>query len=285
MHPDRQATVTRLFPLPAQTAPLEGLYLGHDIRAAGDTSAAFVYTNFISSLDGHISEVEPGSNRRRVPQAIANDRDWRLYMELAAQADVVLTSARHLRAIVDGRHTELVDIGHGQHADLAGWRRDRGLEAQPAIAVMSTRLELPIAALRDRLATPLLVVTTSTAPERRVAALQAEGIEVLHGGDGDSVDGHLLVQALGGCGLRCIYSIAGPRVLHTLQAAGVLNRLYLSLAHVLLGGEHYDTLTHGPAFTPPALMQLHKLYLDPTAPPGSGQLLACFETRRESQPD
>lgn len=268
--------ITRLYPPPAETRPLTGLYLNHELHRRGSPQRPFVYSNFIASLDGRISEREPDSGRHRVPAAIANSRDWRLYMELAAQADVLLTTARHLRAVSAGRHTELIEIGREPHADLASWRASRGLAPQPAIAAVSAGLEIPAAALRRRCQAPLLVLTSRDAPAARVRELQDHDIEVVPVGSGTSVDGDALVRALAARGMGRIYSIAGPRVLHTLLAAGRLDRLYLTLAQVLLGGDHYDTLTAGPPLTPAAGFQLHELHLDAAAPPGAGQLLASF---------
>jgi len=37
-----------------------------------------------------------------VPDSVANPRDWRLFQELAAQADVLVMSARHLRELAAG---------------------------------------------------------------------------------------------------------------------------------------------------------------------------------------
>ena len=45
---------------------------------------------------------------------------------------------------------------------------------------------------------------------------------------------------------RSIYAIAGPWVFHTLLEAQVVDRLYLTLACRLLGGNEYDTLLEGP---------------------------------------
>ena len=44
--------VLRLFPAPHNEGALEGLYLEDDLGHAGFPEKPFVYTNFISSLDG-----------------------------------------------------------------------------------------------------------------------------------------------------------------------------------------------------------------------------------------
>jgi len=277
--------VIRLYPPPAEVRPLTGLYLDHELHRQGSRQRPFVYSNFITSLDGRISEPEPDSGRHRVPASIANSRDWRLYMELAAQADVLLTTARHLRAVSEGRHTELVEIGHGPFRDLAVWRASRGLAPQPVIAAVSAGLEIPAAALRRRCQVPLLVLTSRDASAARVRNLQDHDIEVVPVDGGTAMNGSALVDALAARGLQRICSIAGPRVLHALLAAGRLDRLYLTLAQVLTGGDQYHTLTAGPPLTPAAGFPLHELYLDAAEPPGAGQLLASFNARSSSASD
>src|SRR4051812_17752639 len=91
----------RLYPPPAEEQSLEGLYLAQDVRLLAQGRRPFVYTNFVTSLDGHISEPSD-TQGRQVPKAIANSHDWRLYMELVAQADVLITTERQLRAMAAG---------------------------------------------------------------------------------------------------------------------------------------------------------------------------------------
>lgn len=47
-----------------------------------------------------------------------------------------------------------------------------------------------------------------------------------------------------------MHSIAGPQVLHTLLAARVLDRLYLTLSGRVLGGAEFDTFCMGRTLDP-----------------------------------
>jgi riboflavin biosynthesis pyrimidine reductase len=265
-------SIVRLFPTPSEQRPLEGTYLAHDLPGrAGD--GPFIYSNFVASLDGRISELEPGSGRRRVPAAIANKRDWRLYMELAAQADVLLTTSRHLRAVADGRHTALLDLP----TDLLDWRRDRGMAPLPALAAVSESLEIPVEAVKRRFEGPLYALVSAAAPAEKVERLEAQGVSVLTTGAGPALDGREMARALGEQGWRRIYSIAGPRVFHALAAGGVVDRIYLTIATTLIAGREFDTLTLGEALSPPVRFSLSELYLDRAAPPGAAQLFAVLD--------
>ena len=60
-------------------------------------------------LDGRIALPAAGRSSHQVPPAIANARDWRLFQELAAQADLLITSARYFRQSED----QEAQLGHG----------------------------------------------------------------------------------------------------------------------------------------------------------------------------
>ena len=102
--------VVKLYPPPAQELPLEGLYLGHDLRGqAADRSHPFVYTNYVVSLDGRIAVPRADGTGMAIPPATSNGRDWRLFQELAVQADVILTSGRYLRDYARGEAQEILE--------------------------------------------------------------------------------------------------------------------------------------------------------------------------------
>ena len=84
-------------------------------------------------------------------------------------------------------------------------------------------------------------MTTENADSQRVNALANNGIDVIAAGE-NSVCGRQLVNQLMLRGLGIIYSAAGPRLLHVLVKANVLDRLYMTVATRLIGGDPYDLL-------------------------------------------
>lgn len=263
-------SVLQIHPRRRAGLALRGLYLAHELRAQGDPAQPFVYTNFIASLDGRISEAGP-AGRRRVPPATANARDWRLYLELLAQADVVLTTARHLRAVAAGRQPP-PGLREAAAEGLIEWRVAHGLTPEPAIAAISEQLQIPVRDVLRRCGGPLHLLTHQGVADARVQALEDQGADVLRVGMSPMLGAAEVLAGLTARGYRNIYSIAGPRVLHTLLAGGALDRLYLTIAQVILGGGG-DTLMPDVALDTPAGFVLDALYLDPHAPPGVGQLL------------
>jgi riboflavin biosynthesis pyrimidine reductase len=267
----------QLFPEHRTVLALEGLYLNTPMPQPAQ-GRPFVYSNFVSSLDGRIALPAPGRSSHQVPPAIANARDWRLYQELGAHADILITSARYYRQFAVGEAQDTLPVGSGERfADIRDWRIQHGLKAQPDIAIASASLDLPDAALEAYSDRAIHVLTGEDAPADQVAHLRGLGIKVHFCGPGQSADGTQMVEALGAEGYRRIYVIAGPYVLYSLFQDNALDRLYLTYANTILGGEDFDTFIWGSALTPAQKMQLVSLYFDPAAPADSGQLLGCYD--------
>lgn len=269
----------RLFPAPLEVVALKGLYLNQRLQKLGTSSQPFVYTNFIASLDGRISLEHPERKTHVVPSATANPRDWRLFQELAAQADVLITSGRYIRQLAQNVAQDILPIsGKPDYADLIEWRQTQGLAPQPAIVIVSASLNIPIPETLLNSDRTIYVATGSEANPSRVQAIEAKGIQVIFAGSGLRVQGHQLITALGQKGLTTIYMIAGPEVLNTLVADEMLNRLYLTQSLRILGGESFDTLLKGERLDPPADFNLHSLYYDTVAGKKANQIFAIYES-------
>jgi len=255
--------------------PLKGLYLGLGLHRRAVTGGLLVYANYVASLDGRIS-LPDAHGEQGVPASLTNKRDWRLYQELAAQADVMLTSARYFRQLAKGNAQDLLPVGNeAEYADLATWRLDEGLKAQPDVAILSRSLDIPQAALdkvRDR---RVLILTGAGALRERVDELVSWGVSVLRT-DKSDVDGPAVRRLLAAEGYRSAYMIAGPEVHRTLLDGG-LDLLFLSQRHRLLGGDDFRSIMQG-NLNRPVDMQLRSLYLDEQSylNERGGQSFACY---------
>lgn len=275
-----RSTLVRLFPAPVQTVPLTGLYLDHapTLRPSPPRPWPYVYSNFIMSLDGRIALDHSKTGERLVPESITNPDDWRLFQELAAQADAIVTSGRYLRQLARGRAQDLPPVSTAaEYRDLIDWRRSHGLAAQPAIVVLSRRLDFPVAQIIGRLGRPLYIATGIEAPPEQLRALETAGAAVLLTGAGRGVCGAELIEALGAHGFNSVCAIGGPGVLSTLLTAGAVDRLYLTHAHRLLGGESFDTLLNGPRLCPPVDFTLSGLHYQEPIGVACGQLFAIYD--------
>jgi riboflavin biosynthesis pyrimidine reductase len=275
--------VIRLYPQPSRQEPLHGLYLSHDLRTVADTmDRPFVYSDYVVSLDGRIAVPHATKPGLTVPKAVANDRDWRLFQELAVQADVVITSGRYLRDYADGRAQEILQVyDDPRFADLKEWRESRGLTPQPALAVISASLSFSIPEALTQGEREVLIFTVESADGERVAQLEQEAGQVFAAG-ATSVQGDQFVSRLAELGYRTIYNATGPKVLHLLLASDKLDRLYLTHANRLLGGDPFSSVVEGPLLEPPIGMCLHSIYLDEVGLDGLGQLFLAYKRPEEA---
>lgn len=269
-------TIQQLFPT-VDERPLHHLYLDHNLRhVARPQARPFVYANFVMSLDGRIAIPHPTKPGLTIPKNVANPRDWRLFQELAAQADVIITTGRYLRDWADGRAQEILEVDDPEYADLRAWRTDQGLPAQPDLAIMSASLDFPIPPILTANGRRVFVFTPANPDPIRAAEIEAEAGQLFEIGD-STVSAAKMVQILGELGYQTVYSAAGPKVLHTLLAGQVLNRLYLTQVGRLLGGQPFASIVEGPLLATAVAAQLFTLYHDVEALGGLGQLLLAYD--------
>jgi riboflavin biosynthesis pyrimidine reductase len=277
------AQILELYPHTGTTRTLDGTYLAHDLQALGTSAQPFVYANFVSSLDGRIAVVEAHTGDSYVLDDLTSGHDWRLFQELQAQADCMVTHGGYLRALAARKFEDILQVGLAQQAlDIGRWRTAHGLTHQPAIAIVSRTLDFPIPPSLERHEQKVHIITTDSAPADRVAFWREHGCEVVTTGQGASVEGVPMIRTLGARGYARLYLLAGPQMLETVLRDGSLSRLYLTMTHQLIGGEMFHTLTAGPRLGRAGRLQLHTLYYDSVAPKGTGQWFASFDVRRES---
>ncbi|MBU6470083.1 MAG: dihydrofolate reductase family protein [Gammaproteobacteria bacterium] len=258
--------------------PLRGLYLDESLRPSGTPARPFVYASFIASLDGRISLPDPDTQTRKVPRAIANPRDWRLVQELAAAADVLVTSGRYIRDLAAGVAQDNLPVSDKpEFADLHEWRRARSLTPQPAVAIVTGSLDLPIPEALLHSGRRIYIATGAAADTSRTGALTARGVHVLQVGTGSRAEGRALIAALAKEGFGNIFMTAGSVLLNALLTAGVLNCLYLTQACRILGGRAFETLHTGEELNPPADFKLRSLFYDGGGNGGIDQLFGALD--------
>ena len=270
--------VLQLFPLPVRERRLAGLYLQESLPLpAAGRAAPFLYANFVTSLDGRIAVTGAGGVSR-LPEGLTNPRDWRLFQELQAHADCLVTHGGYLRALASGILGNILQVGlGGDGEDIARWRAERSMHRQPGVAIVSTSLgfTLPRSLAEHRQA--VHVLTTTAAPHSRIAALRAAGCEVVVTGPDARVRGREVAAILSERGYRRLYLQTGPGMLETALRDRVLSRLYLTLRHRVVGGERFDTLLRGGLLGAAGAMRMRALYLDHWPEGEWGQCFASFE--------
>lgn len=86
-----------------------------------------------------------------------------------------------------------------------------------------------------------------------------------------------MVDYLTDLGYRTIFSSAGPQILYLLLTNNVLNRLYMTHACRILGGNSYASLVEGELLKPAVDLTLNSLYLDPPGQDGLSQLFIAYD--------
>ena len=267
----------QLYPQPAGERPLIGTYLTQNLRPiAAEKARPFVYTNYVVSMDGRIAVYSPELDRMTVPDTLANARDWRLFQELGFQADVIVCNTTYVQDVADGRLGEIMGMDAERFADLRQWRLDQGLQPLPDTAIVSKSLNVTIAPHLVADGRRVVVFTSADSDPVKRAALQDQGAEVYVVGE-SSVDGRLMVDQLAACGYKAVYNVSGAKILHIFVAAGVLDRLYVTYAHRMIGGAPFVPLLEGPLLETPLDLQLREIYLDLYALDGQGQIFLSYD--------
>ena len=268
--------VLQLYPPPARTRQLEGLYLNERLPPPAPGVPALVYANFVTSLDGRIA-VTDAEGRSRLPEGLTNPRDWRLFQELQAHADCLVIHGGYLRALAANRLGNVLQVGLADGSDdIAGWREGQGMAAQPAVAILSDSLDFPIPDSLVASGQPVHILTTAFDRHGRRSALREAGFEVVVTGSG-RVRSRDAVEALAERGYRRLYLQTGPRMLDFALRDHMLSRLYLTIRTRLVGGERFDTMVRGALLGDAGSVRLGALYLDEAAGDDAGQLFARFD--------
>jgi riboflavin biosynthesis pyrimidine reductase len=202
---------------PASTAASQALAA---LYAYPDLPRPWVRANMISSADGAAAlDGRSGGLSGRADRAV--------FAVLRSLADVIVVGANTAR-------TERYRPVRAREV----WPALRGgRSATPPIAVVSRGLGLdpadPLLAGGPGLA-PTIVLTTSSAPPGRLAALGGKARVVTAGET--SVRPAAAVAALGRLGYRRILAEGGPGLLGQVAEAGMLDELCLTISPVLAGG-------------------------------------------------
>lgn len=269
-----QQQLLRLYPPSYGEIPLQGLYLEHRLHELGAQGSPFVYANFLSSLDGRIALEDTDDGKTYIPKHLISASDFRLFMELHAQADCLITHGGYLRALSEGRLGNILQI---RDADLAEWRRSNGLKAHPDIVIASSSLNFPLHNSLRNYGQKVFIATGRGADPTAVAAWRKQGYPVLFTGDCRLVHGAPLIRELSNLGYQCIYLIAGPQMLDTVVRERQLRRLYLTITHQLMAGKDFRTLLTGDMLGESGNLLLSSVYYEQGSPVGSGQFFTCFE--------
>lgn len=190
----------------------------------------FVRFNFVSSIDGS-AQVDGLS------AALGSEGDHRIFALIRRLADVIVVGSGTVRA--EGYEGALVSAQDSQ------WRTSHGLRAHPALAIISTGLNLdPDAPIFTQSPVPVMVFTTVdvTAELRQSFGEDVELIQVAQRDGG--CDAAEIVAYLDQHDLGFIHCEGGPHIFGQFATAGAVDSACVSLSPVLVAGEGKRITAH-----------------------------------------
>lgn len=189
----------------------------------------FVTANFALTWDGRIS------TRRGTPADFSSKRDKRRLVEIRAQCDAVLVSAKTLAA--DNMTMGLPD------AALRAARTARGQREYPLRVLLTNSGRIhPALRLFTKTFSPIVIFSTTRMPPRTRSALAGKADLWLH--ERDSVNLVAMLATLrADYGVKRLVCEGGAQIFRALLTAGLLDELHVTLCPRIFGGEKAPTLT------------------------------------------
>ncbi|MFT2815423.1 pyrimidine reductase family protein [Leifsonia sp. A12D58] len=185
-----------------------------------DRSIPHLRVNFITSLDG-------AATHDGLSGGLNNADDKVVFDTLRMLADAIIVGAGTVRAEGYG--------GVELDEDAVTWRLAHGLESQPPVIIVSSRLDIePSHPFFARAVTRPVVVTHAASPAGQREAL-AEVADVLICGAG-AVDPAVMIEVLAARGYTQLLCEGGPHLFGTLIEADCVDELCLSVSPVIEGG-------------------------------------------------
>lgn len=247
---------------------VKGLYLQENLHRH-TRSHPLVYANFVSSLDGRIAVAH--KHRSQIPESLVNDNDLRLFFELLAQADCVITHGAYFRARAAGRLGNIFSLDD----DLMRWRKRHRF---PSLKVVVCSASLDFPTPRDLPPQQLLIATGENHDSDRAGYWRRQGYQLVVSGNDQWVEADLLLEKLREYPLRSIYLAAGPKLFESALEKQRVDLLYLTLSHQLTGGRTFHTLIPGASIDHCHLRQ-ERLLFDDSEEQQHPQWFAKFECR------
>jgi len=208
---------------------LEGMYLEHNLQElAKKLGRPVVIANYVTDLNDVIAVKDV----RGAPEKLKNPSDWRLFQELTAQADVMITGTSYMSEFVQkgesGQNVLTQFDKGGTFEGLGDWREKNRLKRNPDLVVVSRSLNFSIPKTISESGRKIFIFTIDSMQDSEEAkALKKAGATVIGTGK-EGVDGVVMVKRLGQEGYKVIKLTTGPRALKILMDAKVLDRLYIT---------------------------------------------------------
>lgn len=227
----------RLFPRPGKIGAADAVsHLDLGSRAPADRP--YVVLNMVATLDGKAAV--DGTTR-----GLGGEADRELFHGLRSQSDAILVGAgtareeRYGRAVKDPKRRAL--------------RERDGLEPEPVMVIVSSRLDLPgdLPLLQE--ADARVVIATSA--DHDLEGVKADVTYIRAGDDLPVLLGRLREEH----GVRSVLCEGGPTLNAHMMAAGLADELFMSIDPMIVGGRDAMTIVAGRPLHQPLRAELISL--------------------------
>lgn len=267
-----------LYPEAGKQSDLAGLYLHDDLLIGKQDQTPLIYANFLASLDGRIAWRKSRNEHYQLPDELKSAADFRLFLELYAHADCIVTHGGYMRSLAAGRLGNVLQIPKLEWTQyIHEWRAARGLLPAPDVVILSGSLDFPWHSSLDQSGQQVHILTGSAAGKRAIQNWQHAGHEVHMLGSGEAVDAQPLHAFLQARKYSRVYLVAGPQLLQELLLYSYVDRFFMTFSHQLLGGEDFQSLIPDHRLGQQGHMQLRQLYMSTSSGEEAGQWYADFD--------
>ena len=209
------------------------------------------------SLDGKVAAASGAARWISSPESRRLVHAWR------ARADAILVGAETVRQ--DDPQLTARDVQPETEHQPREDTRPTSDRRRPVRVVLSRAGDVPLDAevVRSARTTPTLLLTQAV-PAERAAALRERGVEVVQAGPEASL--HDLLAALAQRGLFDVLCEGGPTLAGALLTAGLIDRLALFVAPLIVGRGAPDVVAHPAPDDLSEALRLHDVSWEPSGP-------------------
>ncbi|MHA1298575.1 MAG: 2,5-diamino-6-(ribosylamino)-4(3H)-pyrimidinone 5'-phosphate reductase [Candidatus Helarchaeota archaeon] len=186
----------------------------------------YVILNAAMSLDGKISTINGDGE-------FSDEVDWK--------------RVHKLRADVDG-----IMVGIGTILKDDPKLRVKFYEGSPARIIVDSKLRIPLNAKAITFESqkyPRIIGTTKQAPKEKIDALKKLGVKIFVCGSGPLVDLVDFMKKLRNNGIQTIMLEGGGTLNFSMFKQNLIDEVRISMAPVIIGGEHAVSLVEGNGFS------------------------------------
>jgi len=234
---------------------IQDLYLNPIFYKHSKAYRPLYYANFLSSFDGRIATYNKKNKLLLTPNNIKNREDYSLFCQLHAQCDCLVTNTQYINGLNKGYYGDILSINN---LKLENWRLKNNLPKQKII-ILSNSLNFPINKILEKYKNQISILTTSNSL-KKINRFKEKDFNIIKY-KGKNITPAMLNRFVLKNKLKCVYFVAGPRIVEQMISKNLLDKLYCSISMSLVGTENYDKIIRGDFLKKFTNLNLREMYI------------------------